>query len=42
MTAIGGITIATTDIATAAGTDTRRTTDQASVMRPTQVPIITK
>jgi hypothetical protein len=41
-TANGGISIATTDIAIAAGTDTSRTTSQASVISPTQLPISQK
>jgi hypothetical protein len=38
-TASGGSSIATTDIATAAGTDTRRTTSHARVMSVRQLPI---
>ena len=40
--AAGGMTIATTHIPIAAGTDTKRTTPQARTNSPRQTPIITK
>jgi hypothetical protein len=42
MTARGGITMATTDITTAAVTEYSRTTHQATMMRARHVPIIRK
>jgi hypothetical protein len=42
MAATGGISAATTLMATAAGTDQRRTTFHASTMRAMQVPISQK
>jgi hypothetical protein len=42
MAAIGGITMATRLIAIASGVENKRTTNQATMIRPRQVAISTK